>query len=60
MKQLLLVKLWQIAYPYWVVSKVVALVLGSLAVLLLSEWARSLSKTAKLTAQELDYVNRTN
>lgn len=53
-------KLLKFAYPYWVISRVVVLVLASLVFLILYEFIRY-SQVLKLsTKRRLNYVNRAN
>lgn len=60
MNQLRPTRLLKITYPYWVISRVVFLVLGSLIFLVLHESILHF-RTQKLSAKrELGYVNRTN
>lgn len=60
MNRLTLPAVLRFVYPYWVISRVLALVLGSLAFLVLHQSIRYLLHLPILTKQELGYVDRTN
>ena len=60
MKQLSPTKLLKVVYPYWVISRVVLLVLSSLVFLILHESIRHFRARKLSHKQELGYVNRTN
>lgn len=60
MHQLNLTKLLKIIYPYWVIGRVVALVLGSLLFLILYESIRRFHRLKLSTKRQLGYVNRAN
>lgn len=50
----------RIIYPYWVISKVLILVLSSLIFLILHESMRFIRVQKMLGKREPSYVNRTN
>lgn len=55
----LITRVLKVIYPYWVISKVIVLLLGSLVFLVLHGTMRQLLHTLKLSAkQDLSYVNR--
>lgn len=61
MHHLTLTRALKLIYPYWVITRVIALVLGSLVFLVLHETIRQLLRRPRsLAKRELSYVNRTN
>ena len=51
----------KLVYPYWVITRVIALVVGSLLFLVLQDAARQPLRVLKSSARrELSYVNRAN
>jgi len=60
MTQLILTKLFKPVYPYWVVSRVLVLIVGSLIFLALYELTRHFHLRRLSERGELDYVNRIN